>query len=488
MSPEKFSNNMQMAIHEISRNEKDPTLMPVKFTIVDFETSGNGTQMSKEVALEGGKTLLGKPIVARYHETNDYDVQDDNFGGHELVKRRNRYGEEVLAQNTVPIGVFTTEGYLETMEVNGVTKEVMVAEGNLWYYKFQDACELLYEWHQRGVNINTSCEYLYFNYSQIDGVTHHLSPIIFNAHTILASESRGNIDEVAPSYESSKVLSLNELNKFANLVTQAYNKNVEEANNITKEVDELPEDIKKVDEETLEKANEQVHEIDENATDANADVNPETQETNGAETDEKVEEKTDEKVEESTKEKTEEVVEEKVEETPVEEKSEEAKEETVESLKAELATQAKAHEDEMTAMLGKVKEATDLTLSLQSRVKELEAIEAQFNEHVLNDKVKAQFNEFKPKFDAVGATEKFESEEVQDLVKLSVHATEEGRNALFQLQSLIIDSINLSTHAKPVQTESGLTGLQAFHRKDYGKELESHKSGLDSFDREFMRD
>lgn len=469
MSQEKLNSHIKMAIHEISRSEKDPTLMPVKFTIVDFEPSGNKTQMSKEVALRGGKTLKGKPIVARYHETTDYEEQDDNFGSHELAKKRNRYGEEVLVQNTIPIGVFTTEGYLETLEINGEMKEVMVAEGNLWYYKFQDACELLYEWHQRGVDINTSCEYLYFNYSKVDGITHHLDPIIFNAHTILASEDRGDQEEVAPSYSSSKVLSINELNKFSELVTNAHNQD--------KEVEELAD--KQIDKEDLKDAKEELHEENPatNSDTENADVKSEEQDTPVDNIEDKQE---DTPVEENEKQDENPEEQEKVEdEIPTDEKEEEEPE--VDPLEAEKAKSAKLQE-ELDELYEKFNKATETMVSLNARVKELEDIEVQFNEHVAQGKIKEQYNAFKPKFDAVGATEKFESEEVQKLVELSVHETDEGRKALLQLQSMIIDSINLSVNSKKDEEIPNL-GLHAYHRKDYNKELDSD---LDDFDKRFL--
>lgn len=476
MNPEKFNRHVKMSVHEITKSKKDPTLMPVKLTIIDFGVSGNGTQMSKEVALEGGKTLKGKPIVARYYETSDYHDQDDNFGSHEMIKKRNRYGEVVDAQNTIPIGVFTSEGYLETVEINGEYKEVMVAEGNLWYYKFQDACELLYEWHQRGVNINTSCEYLYFNYSKIDGVEHHLSPIIFNAHAILASETRGEQEEVKPSYESSKVLSINELNEFAKLVTQAYNEDIKKAKNQDKEVEKLAEN-KKDTQEDLDKAQTQTHEDDKVDETVNENPNPENKAdekaTNEGVEDEKTEVK-DEDEEEVAK-KEDEAKAEKTEEVPAKEEPD----------ALELANQKNAElQAELDGVYEKFNKATETMVSMQERIKHLEAIEVQFNEYVAQEKIKAQFNAFKPKFDAVGATEKFESEEVQNLIELSIHETEDGRKAVMQLQSLIIESINIANHSQEEQKDSPNLGLHSYHRKDYNKELDN--GDLDDFDSRFL--
>lgn len=460
-----------MAIHEITRDEKDPTLMPIKFVIADFEPSGNNTQMSKEVALRGGKTLKDKPIVAKYLETTNYTDQNDNFASHEEVKKRNRYGELIDSTDTIPIGVFTTEGYLETLEINGQSKEVMVAEGHLWYYKFQDACELLYEWHQRGIDINTSCEYLYFNYSKVDGITHHLDPIIFNAHTILASEDRGSQLEVAPSYSSSKVLSIHELNKFSELVTNAHNQD--------KEVEELAEN-----KDEFKDANKQNHEENPatNSDTEATDVNPEQVDKSVDNKDQET--PVDENKEADKPENQDGKQEDKPEdEAPVDEnKDADIEPEPEVTPDAKDDDKAVALQNELDDLRKKFNDATDQNVQLNARVKELEAIEVQYNEHIAKGKIQEQYNAFKPKFEAVGATEKFESEEVQDLIKLSVHESDEGRKAFTQLQSLIIESINVSMNAK--KEEEPQFGLHSYHRKDYNKELDN--GDLDDFDSRFL--
>lgn len=118
-----------------------------------------------------------------------------------------KHGELEVKRDTAPIGVFTSEGYITEIETPDGKKEVLAADAILWSSRFKDACELLLEWYGRGININTSCEILYSNYTVQDGIEHLQSPIYFEGHAILNSEKRGEHDIVLPAYDSSKLLS-----------------------------------------------------------------------------------------------------------------------------------------------------------------------------------------------------------------------------------------------------------------------------------------
>ena len=207
-------------LNEVKQSD-DPTRLPCTFIIFDFEKSHNNTVISKEVSLEVAPTIINKPIVAKYHEVEDTNTPTDAFGSHEAHLDMNKKGELFVNTDTVPIGVFTSEGYIMTINTAEGEKEVLAADAILWKSRFQDACDLLVDWYNRGININTSCEILYKNFTFKDGIEYIQSPVYLDGHCILNSEQRGGHNVVLPAYESSKLVSFNEIQEFQRLVAQA---------------------------------------------------------------------------------------------------------------------------------------------------------------------------------------------------------------------------------------------------------------------------
>lgn len=212
------------------KQTKDPTLLDATFIILDFEKSHNNAVVSKEVAIELGETILSKPIVAHYIPVEDENTTTDNFSGHGASLGKNKHGEETISRSTIPIGVFTSKGYIMTINVDGEETEVLAADATLWKSRFSDACELLVDWFNRGININTSSEFLYGNYAFQDGVEYIHPPVVFEGHCILASENRGEQNIVRPSYDSSRLLSFNEISKFNRMIAEAHSLNMKNEN------------------------------------------------------------------------------------------------------------------------------------------------------------------------------------------------------------------------------------------------------------------
>lgn len=420
-------NTLHLVLNEIKKDKNDPTLLPCQFIILDFGVSANNVKVVKEVALEAGETLLNKPIVAKYHRATQAFAENDNFGGHEEYLTKDKQGNDIIERDTVALGVFTSKGYLSEANVNGEIKEVMVADGVLWYSKYKDACDLLLDWYGRGIKINSSCEYLYKNYSFINGVEYHHSPIIFESHAILASENRGEQGVVMPAYESATLLSLNEANEFIQLVAQANERVKEEELVEEKQFNELEESTEKeVETEVVAEETEVVEEV-------TAEVE------------------------------TEEVVAETEEVEPTE----------WEAVVNELQTQVNQLASENKELLEKFNTASDTIVSLNSTIEDLK----QYREQMMNEQreklIEEKMNHFASKFEALGAHEKFESDEVQSLIAQSVEETEEGKNALLALNTMIVDLIEMKQGASA--QEFHLLGL-ASHRKNLLKDDDSFES------------
>ena len=388
---------LNLVLNEIKKTD-DPTIIPCTYIIMDFDKSHNNKVVDKKVALEGGKTLINKPIVAKYNEVEEANTPTDNFGSHEERLAENRYGETIVKTGTTPIGVFTTEGYLTTINVNGKPKEVMAADAVMWYSRFSDAIDLLLEWHNKGVKINASCEYLYANYSFKDGIEYHHSPIYFEGHALLASENRGEQSIVRPAYDSASLLSVNDFNKFNRLVAQASQENEQ------KEDEKMPE-------QELEKVE---------ATETEVQVSEEV-------------------VEETVVEATEakETVEEKVEES----QPEETENAELEELKTELSQLKEAN----TKLQEQFNTATEKLTQLNSLVEELKPFKEKFETEKLEKAINEKKDYYSVKFEALNATEKFGTEEVQDLIVKSVNESDEGKQAILQLNSMLVDLVDVVT-------------------------------------------
>ncbi|GLI82326.1 hypothetical protein ANABIO32_00120 [Rossellomorea marisflavi] len=447
---------LNLVLNEIQQ-VNDPTILKCTFIVLDYEKSGNNAIVEKDVALEGGKTLINKPIVAKYNEADEANSPTDNFGGHEQYLGEDRYGELTVKSDTVPIGVFTTEGYNLSVVIDGVSREVMAADAVLWKSRFPDACDLLQEWFDSGIKINTSCEYLYSNFSFIDGIEYHNSPIYFEGHAILASEDRGDIKEVLPAYESATLLSFNEINKFNRLVAQAIDqkddKEDENMPELFKKVCELSHgDIRsllysKLDASLAENEYSWISDVYETYFVANIYSFSEENEfdkyfkfnysKNGEEVEVDLESKSEVKVKRDW-----------VEVTEVQQMQNSLEEK--ETKLNEIQTQLNSATEKVTALtsekdglLTKYNDAATKLTQLNSQVEEL----SPYKDQVENEKFEKALNEKKEfyaaKFKALNASEKFGEDAIQELVKKAVNEDEEGNNAILQLNTMLVDMVVL---------------------------------------------
>lgn len=442
--------------------------MKCTFIVLDFDISRNNVVVEKDVALEGGKTLLNKPIVAYYQQVEEFNTPTDNFGSHQQRLGTNRYGDVIVTSDTVPIGVFVTEGYLLTVNINGENKEVMAADAVLWKTRYPDACDLIAEWYERGININTSCEYLYSNFVFKDGVEYHYSPIYFEGHAVLASEYRGSQEEVLPAYESSKLLSINEINKFNRLVAQAISQrkeSEEEGINMKffKKVFELSHsDIRSLIYTQLDST------LGNNEYSYIADVYDNYFVVNLYKYDDNDNLEYDKYFKYNyTKEQNDTIVIDFESKVEVKIKRDWVNVSEFENMQNELTKKRNELEQLVVQLNEKETKISDLELQLNSIKAKKESVEKQFNETAdkltqLNSTIeelkpfkeqfeKEQFekvlNEKKEyysiKFNALNAAEKFNSDEVQELIKKAVNETDEGRQAILQLNSMLVDLMDV---------------------------------------------
>lgn len=447
--------NLNLKLNEIKEID-DPTVVRCTYIILDFEKSHNNAIVEKDIGMELGETIINKPIVARYIPVSEPNTSTDNFTGHEASLDANKYGDLDIKLNTVPIGVFTSKGYILTINEDGEDKEVLAADALLWKSRFSDAVDLLLEWHNRGININTSCEFLYKNFSVKDGVEYVHSPVYFEGHCHLASEDRGEQGIVAPAYDSSKLLSFNEINEFSRLVAQAFDlsENSKEGENMEffKKTFELSHsDIRslmyqQLDPQLGESTDSYISDVydtyfivniyswaDDNSYDKYYKINY-TKGENSVTVDfeNKVEVFLTRNWEEVTPQETQQQLnekDEKIEELQTQLNEVNSAVETVKSEKETLVTQ--------------FNEASEKIVSLNSQIEELGEFKEKFEtaqfEKALNEKTEF----YSAKFEAVKAIEKFNSEEVQELIKTAATDGEGSVDAVLQLNTMLVDLVEV---------------------------------------------
>ena len=379
----------EIQVNSISDTD-NPTKKEVEFILHDFDISHNYAFIKKETAEKTLATLKDMPIVCQYFPVSEGGAKDDALGSHGMYLEEDRdTGEAIVSMDTLAIGVFNEPAQIRTELINGVEKEVVVGKGILWASRYPNIVGLLKEWSDKGIPIKSSMEILYDSYKVDDGVTEILN-YCYEGHCLLNSENRGGRNAVSPAYDVSKL---------TKLVAEAIDQENEQ-----KEDENMPE-----------------------------------QELEKVEATEVVEQVSEEVVEETKEEVVEETVEEipTAEETPAE--PEEAKEDgELEKLQNEFSQLKVEHEK----LQEQFNSATEKLTQLNGLVEELKPFKEQFETEKLEKAISEKKEFYSAKFEALNAKEKFESEEVQELILKSVNA-DESKQAILQLNSMLVDLVDV---------------------------------------------
>lgn len=438
---EKTTKRLNLVLNEIAVTD-DPTLVKCSFSILDFDESGNKDILEKDVAMGTfAKSILNKAIVGRY-QIND-GAGTDYFESHNPIETKDRYGNDVIRMDTTPIGTFTSEGYIKEVESEEGTKEVMVADAVLWYGRFPDAIDLLMDWHQNNVNVNMSCEYYFMNYEVKDGVQYIKEPVYFDGHCVLNSAEVDDYGVVNPSYKSATLLGFNEKQKFNQLIAKAMNNK--------KEDERMPEMFKKVFELSHSDIRTKLYKVldaqlQENQYSWIRDVYDDyfiveiETSTNDNYTFEDVKFNYS-KAEDDT------ISIDFESKTPVMKKTEWVELEEVKTLQAQLSEKdetIKSLNNEKEALTtdkseieAKFNSATDTITSLSEKVEALKDYEEKYNAEQFEKQLNEKQEHYSAKFNALNASEKYESEEVQELVKQAVS----DEAAITKLNSMLVDLV-----------------------------------------------
>lgn len=199
--------SLLVGLNSLDVDNTDPSITKATFVIHDFSKCKNNQVVSKEVAEASMHTLEGKPVVCRYIPGEENDGLDA-LTDHELALDVYRDGSgEFVTTKTIAIGYFE-KAYIGEVETENGKIEALLGDAVLWADKYPNIIGLLNEWLEEGVEVPTSVEFAYQNYSMNDGVEYVDAPLIYLAHAILNAEDRNKYKKVLPAYDSSKMLSM----------------------------------------------------------------------------------------------------------------------------------------------------------------------------------------------------------------------------------------------------------------------------------------
>ncbi|GAA0347025.1 hypothetical protein GCM10008931_42880 [Oceanobacillus oncorhynchi subsp. oncorhynchi] len=432
---EKRSKSFDIQLNSISQAD-DPNKKEVTFILHDFELSHNNAFISKETAQKSLHSLKNTPIVAKYFEESEPGANDDALGGHEAsIGTQRSSGNQYIQLNTTPIGTFTEEAYIDTVvDSEGNEKEVVFGKGVLWSSRFPNVIGLLNEWIDEGIEVTSSMEILYDEFLYKDGKEEILN-FVYDGNCVLNSSDRGEHSKVYPAYDVSKL---------TRLVAQAINQNKE------KETDKVDK-FKKI----FELSHSDIRTAIYKAFDPTLDSNQYSYIRDVY--DNKVIIEIDTVTEESyeskqyqynyTKSSDDTVSIDLDSQTEVMKKTEWVQLNEVKELQKQLNEKdieikslnesSEGLKKDKTDLETKFNKATETITQLNESVKELKP----FKEQAEADKLEKQLNEkqefYSAKFETLGAKEKYESDEVQDLVKKSVNDSA----AVMQLNSMLVDLV-----------------------------------------------
>lgn len=442
------TSKMYVKLNSLQQNVEDPSILNALFIIHDFELSWNGQVITEEVCVENMNTLINKPIVCHYIPKDENDGLDALTDHEEFIDVDRNTDKKFISTNTIAIGVIN-EVYIDTYtNENGDEKKALFAKSVLWYDKYRNICSLLQEWVNKEISIPASVEYMYCNYNVVDSVEYVQSPIIYLAHALLNAEDRNDYPKISPAYDSARLISLNMQDKWNKAVAQAISHN-KQINKIKegeamffKKVNELSHgDVRSKIYEQLAKImsadeynriwissygvydNYFIYEVwvDDGYEYFKVEYAKNESDELSINLDSKVKV---EKVSDWKEVKNQiQTLNTKVEELEVQLST---KEETIISLNSEKET-----------LSTELNSATEKLTSLNSKLETLEEIEKQFNADKFAKALSERKIEFETKFKSVNAIDKFNSEEVQDMIKNSI----EDGNVLNSLNAMIVELI-----------------------------------------------
>lgn len=192
---------------------EDKTQIKIKALIHTFDKSHNGWAISEDTANKYKHTLVNKHIVTRYYTPGE-NGGVDCLGDHEPSVSKFRDTDITIpTANTRSIGTITN-AYIDYIDSeNPSLGKALWIDGVLLVYENMNECSLLCEWAENGIKIITSVEWFYTTDMVDNDGTQWIVDPTYSHLCILNSEHRGNMPIIYGNYDASHIeIMMNKMN------------------------------------------------------------------------------------------------------------------------------------------------------------------------------------------------------------------------------------------------------------------------------------
>lgn len=188
-----------------SIEDYNSTFKKVKIKVFAFGENSNFSNITPESFVRAKDSIFNIPIVAKYDEdTTDKYGLDGDLEGHNTRLKKDKDGNWILYQDTIPLGLVPESAEVYFEEVNEGTEEnpdmktYVVADGCFLWMRY-DAAKKIDEWLKNDIVPKVSMEINPIDGEIVDGY-YQINSFEFEAITALGSDktpcfSRAEIEE-----------------------------------------------------------------------------------------------------------------------------------------------------------------------------------------------------------------------------------------------------------------------------------------------------
>jgi hypothetical protein len=208
-----------------SIEDYNSTFKKVKIKVFAFGENDNSSNITPESFVKAKDSIYNIPIVAKYEEnTMDEYGLDGDLSGHNTRLKKDKDGNWILFQDTVPLGLVPESAEITFEEVNEGTEEepdiktYVVANGCFLWMRYE-ASQKIEEWLNEGIIPKVSMEINPTDGELVDGY-YQINEWEFEAITALGSDknpcfNRAEIEEYSKkNFKEMYFEMINELKQF----------------------------------------------------------------------------------------------------------------------------------------------------------------------------------------------------------------------------------------------------------------------------------
>ena len=197
---------------------EDENVLVLTARVLDFKPSPNGWGITEEVCRQHMNTIIGKHMVTKYY------ADTDTLGGHEDSKQKFRLGNfDIPHKETNSIGTIIDVWIDYIDKDDEELGKAMYVKCTLMVLEHLNEVTLIQEWLEQGIKVRLSVEWFYTTSVVVDGVEWIADPVFSNI-CVLNSESKNGKPIVYGNYDVAE-LGINLLDEMNNAILKDYEEN-----------------------------------------------------------------------------------------------------------------------------------------------------------------------------------------------------------------------------------------------------------------------